>query len=70
MMLKQEQAKLVASSIGNIMNGSSSSPEKESVVAANVDIPVVLIEPKTVYYIDTQTSINAHLITAPLLVMS
>ncbi|KAL5169295.1 Zinc finger A20 and AN1 domain-containing stress-associated protein 8 [Glycine soja] len=52
MLLKQEQAKLAASSIGNIMNGSSSSTEKEPVVvaaaAANVDIPVIPVEPKTV----------------------
>ena len=50
MLLKQEQAKLAASSIGNIMNGSSSSTEKEPVVAAaaNIDIPVIPVEPKTV----------------------
>ncbi|KAL5130131.1 Zinc finger A20 and AN1 domain-containing stress-associated protein 8 [Glycine soja] len=49
-LLKQEQAKLAASSIGNIMNGSSSSTEKEPVVAAaaNIDIPVIPVEPKTV----------------------
>ncbi|XP_020213137.1 zinc finger A20 and AN1 domain-containing stress-associated protein 8 [Cajanus cajan] len=49
MMLKEEQAKLAASSIGNIMNGSSSSTGNEPVVAAaNVDIPVISVEPKTV----------------------
>lgn len=49
MLLKQEQAKLAASSIGNIMNGSSSSTENEPVVAAaaNVEIPVISVEPKT-----------------------
>ncbi|KAE9600370.1 putative transcription regulator A20-like family [Lupinus albus] len=48
MMLKQEQAKLAASSIGNIMNGSSSSSGNEPVIAANVDISVNPIEPKTI----------------------
>lgn len=44
-MLKQEQAKLAASSIGSIVNGSSSSNGKEPVVADSLDIqvdPVVL----------------------------
>ena len=36
MMLKEEQAKLAASSIANIMNGSSSSSENEPATAANV----------------------------------
>ncbi|XP_057456208.1 zinc finger A20 and AN1 domain-containing stress-associated protein 8-like [Lotus japonicus] len=51
MVLKQEQAKLAATSIGNIMNGSSSSIETEPtepVVAASVDIPVISVEPKTI----------------------
>ncbi|CAL0332479.1 unnamed protein product [Lupinus luteus] len=48
MMLKQEQAKLAASSIENIMNGSSSSSGNEPVVAANVDISLNPIEPKIV----------------------
>jgi len=48
MMLKQEQAQLAASSLGSIMNGSTSKTEKEPVVAANVDIPAILVEPKTI----------------------
>ncbi|XP_061363855.1 zinc finger A20 and AN1 domain-containing stress-associated protein 8-like [Gastrolobium bilobum] len=48
MMLKQEQAKLAASSIGNIMNGSSSSSGNEPAIAANVDISINSIEPKTI----------------------
>ncbi|KAF7805392.1 zinc finger A20 and AN1 domain-containing stress-associated protein 8-like [Senna tora] len=48
MMLKEEQAKLAASSIGNIMNGSSSSSGNEPVVSANVNIPVNSVEPKTI----------------------
>lgn len=48
MMLKQEQAKLAASSIGNLMNGSSSSSGNEPVIAANVDIPVNSTEPKAI----------------------
>jgi predicted nucleic acid binding AN1-type Zn finger protein len=46
MMLKQEQAQLAASSLGNIMNGTTSNTEKEPVVAASVDIPVISVEPK------------------------
>ncbi|XP_028780069.1 zinc finger A20 and AN1 domain-containing stress-associated protein 8 [Neltuma alba] len=46
MMLKQEQAKLAASSIGNIMNSSSGSGN-EPVVSANVNITVNTLEPKT-----------------------
>ncbi|XP_054811341.1 zinc finger A20 and AN1 domain-containing stress-associated protein 8 [Prosopis cineraria] len=46
MMLKQEQA-LAASSIGNIMNGSSSSSGNEPFVSANVNTPVNSVEPKT-----------------------
>ncbi|AES88969.1 zinc finger AN1 domain stress-associated protein [Medicago truncatula] len=48
MMLKQEQAQLAASSLGNIMNGSTSNTEKEPVVTAtSVDIPAISVEPKT-----------------------
>ncbi|KAE9593285.1 putative transcription regulator A20-like family [Lupinus albus] len=47
MMLKEEQAKLAASSFGNIMNGSSSSTTIES-VAAKVDVPVNAVEPKPI----------------------
>ncbi|XP_043692040.1 zinc finger A20 and AN1 domain-containing stress-associated protein 8-like [Telopea speciosissima] len=50
---KQEQAKLAASSIGNIVNGSTSSNGKEPVVAGNVDVPVASVEPKI---ISTQVS--------------
>lgn len=38
MILKQEQAKLAASSIGSIVNGCSNANAKEPVVAANVDV--------------------------------
>ena len=48
MMLKQEQAQLAASSLGSIMNGSTSKTEKEPVVAANIDIPAFSVEPKTI----------------------
>ncbi|MED6168826.1 Zinc finger A20 and AN1 domain-containing stress-associated protein 8 [Stylosanthes scabra] len=49
MMLKQEQAKLAASSIGNIINGSSSSSGNDLLVATtNVDISVNSVEPKTI----------------------
>ncbi|KAL2578888.1 hypothetical protein GLYMA_15G033400v4 [Glycine max] len=48
MMLKQEQAGLVASSIGNIMNGSSSSSGNEPAIATSVDVSVNSIEPKII----------------------
>jgi hypothetical protein len=48
MMLKQEQATLAASSIENIMNGSSSSSGIEPAIAANVEISVDSVEPKTI----------------------
>ena len=44
MILKQEQAQLAASSIGSIVNGSSSGTEKDPIVTGNVDVqagPVV-----------------------------
>ena len=47
MVLKEEQAKLAASSIGSIVNGSSSSNANES-VAATVNVQVNTVEPKTI----------------------
>ncbi|MCE3216536.1 Zinc finger A20 and AN1 domain-containing stress-associated protein 8 [Datura stramonium] len=38
MILKQEQAKLAATSIENIVNGSSNSTDKETVGAATIDV--------------------------------
>jgi len=46
--LKQEQAKLVASSIGSIANGSGSTSGKEPVVSVNVDVAIVPVELKTI----------------------
>ncbi|KAJ7947532.1 Zinc finger A20 and AN1 domain-containing stress-associated protein 8 [Quillaja saponaria] len=48
MMLKQEQTKLAASSIGSIVNGSSSSNGNEPIVTAKVDISVHVVEPKNI----------------------
>ncbi|CAB4281822.1 unnamed protein product [Prunus armeniaca] len=48
MMLKEEQAKLAASSFGNIVNGTSNSNGNEPVVAAGVDVQAHLVEPKTI----------------------
>lgn len=48
MILKQEQAQLAASSIGSIVNGSSSSKGKEPVVTGPVDLQIGSVEPKTV----------------------
>lgn len=47
MQLKQEQAKLAASSAGNIVNGSSSNMEQTSVLDT-VDIQVKTVESKTI----------------------
>lgn len=47
--LKQEQAKLAASSFENIVNGSSSSGnDKEPVVVSSVDLQVKPVEPKVI----------------------
>ncbi|XP_057953593.1 zinc finger A20 and AN1 domain-containing stress-associated protein 8 isoform X2 [Malania oleifera] len=49
LVLKQEQAKLAASSIGSIVNGSSSSSNgKEPVVAGTVDVTVNCPDTKSV----------------------
>ncbi|GAV76735.1 zf-AN1 domain-containing protein/zf-A20 domain-containing protein [Cephalotus follicularis] len=48
MLLKQEQAKLAASSIGSIVNGSSSGNCSEPVVAAAVDVQVDPVEPNII----------------------
>ncbi|WOL19226.1 zinc finger A20 and AN1 domain-containing stress-associated protein 8-like [Canna indica] len=45
--LKQERAKLAASSIDSLVNGSGSGNGKEPVVSANADTAVGLVEPKT-----------------------
>ncbi|OVA12257.1 zinc finger protein [Macleaya cordata] len=46
LVLNQEQAKLAASSIGSIVNGSTSNNEMEPVVTATVDLQVGSVEPK------------------------
>lgn len=48
MLLKQEQAKVTASSAGNIVNGSSSSNMEQPIVADTVDIQVNTVELKTI----------------------
>uniref|UniRef100_A0A2P2LY73 Uncharacterized protein MANES_06G166800 n=1 Tax=Rhizophora mucronata TaxID=61149 RepID=A0A2P2LY73_RHIMU len=48
MLLKQEQAKLAASSIGNIVDGSSSSNESQIVVADAVNVQVNAVMAKTI----------------------
>ncbi|KAJ4971478.1 hypothetical protein NE237_004577 [Protea cynaroides] len=45
---KHEQAQLAASSIGSIVNGSTSSNGKDPVVSGNVDVPVAPVEPKII----------------------
>lgn len=48
MMLKQDQAKLAASSIGSIVNETSSSNGSEAVAAAPVDVQVSSVQPKII----------------------
>ncbi|KAJ6945165.1 hypothetical protein NC651_000260 [Populus alba x Populus x berolinensis] len=48
MLLKQEQANLAASSIGSIVNGSSSSNVFEPVIADIIDVQNNAVEPKTI----------------------
>lgn len=48
MLLKQEQAKLAASSFGSVLNGSSSSNGSEPILATGVDVQVNPVELKTV----------------------
>ncbi|GLT82206.1 hypothetical protein SLE2022_006110 [Rubroshorea leprosula] len=48
MLLKQEQAKLAASSFGSVVNGSSSSNGSEPILATGVDVQVNPVELKTV----------------------
>ncbi|KAA8528109.1 hypothetical protein F0562_035022 [Nyssa sinensis] len=48
LVLKQEQAKLAASSIENIVNGSSSGSGKQPVIAGTVDVPVSLVEARAI----------------------
>ncbi|RHN61069.1 putative transcription regulator A20-like family [Medicago truncatula] len=68
MMLKQEQAQLAASSLGNIMNGSTSNTEKEPVVTAtSVDIPAISVEPKTASVDIPAISVEPETISKPFL---
>ncbi|XP_074321328.1 zinc finger A20 and AN1 domain-containing stress-associated protein 8-like [Silene latifolia] len=46
--LKEEQAKLAATSIENIVNGSSNGNDKEPVVVETIDVQVKPIEPKAI----------------------
>ncbi|XP_016579729.2 zinc finger A20 and AN1 domain-containing stress-associated protein 8 isoform X1 [Capsicum annuum] len=55
MVLKQEQAKLAVSSIGNLVNGSSSS-EKGMIVVGPVDVQPDSIEAKSIALPSSQTS--------------
>ena len=48
LMLKQDHAQLSASTIGSIMNGSSTSNQNEPFVTASVDVQVSLAEPKII----------------------
>lgn len=48
MLLKQEQDKLAASSVENIVNGSSSGNGKQAVTTGVVDVQVETVEVKTV----------------------
>lgn len=48
MLLKQEQAKVAASSIGSIVSGSSSSNSSEPVVTDAIEVEVKVVEPKAI----------------------
>lgn len=56
--LKQEQAKLAASSIENLVNGSSSGNGKEPIVVDKVDVQVKPIEPKAITVPESSTPAN------------
>ncbi|GFZ13000.1 Zinc finger A20 and AN1 domain-containing stress-associated protein [Actinidia chinensis var. chinensis] len=56
LILKQEQAKLAASSIENIVNGSSSGNGKEPAITGTVDVQVDPVELKTIYLPPTPAS--------------
>lgn len=60
LMLKQEQAKLAASSIENIVNGSSSGNEQESVVADAAIMQTDLVEAKAISLPSINTSSSAE----------
>ncbi|KAJ6414391.1 hypothetical protein OIU84_003398 [Salix udensis] len=47
-LLKQEQAKLAASSIGSIVNGSSSSNVNEPVIADTIKVQINAVEPEII----------------------
>lgn len=48
LMMKEQQAKLAASSIENIVNGSTSASEKEPVVAATLNLQVDVVQEKAI----------------------
>ncbi|KAK4407387.1 Zinc finger A20 and AN1 domain-containing stress-associated protein 8 [Sesamum angolense] len=60
LILKQEQAKLAASSIENIVNGSSSGNEQESVVADAANVQTDLVEAKAISLPSINTSSSAE----------
>ncbi|KAJ6714045.1 ZINC FINGER A20 AND AN1 DOMAIN-CONTAINING STRESS-ASSOCIATED PROTEIN 8 [Salix viminalis] len=64
MLLKQEQAKLAASSIGSIVNGSSSSNANEPVVAGIIDVQNNAVEPKTISVLPSCASSSGERVEA------
>ncbi|KAF9688705.1 hypothetical protein SADUNF_Sadunf01G0015900 [Salix dunnii] len=62
MLLKQEQAKLAASSIGSIVNGSSSSNANEPVVV--IDVQNNAVEPETISVLPSQASSSGERVEA------
>ncbi|KAK4419535.1 Zinc finger A20 and AN1 domain-containing stress-associated protein 8 [Sesamum alatum] len=60
LILKQEQAKLAASSIENIVNGSSSGNEQEPIVADAANVQTDLVEAKAISLPSINTSSSAE----------
>ncbi|KAK4785821.1 hypothetical protein SAY86_002510 [Trapa natans] len=66
MLLKQEQAKLAESSIGSLMNGSSSSVENEAVAAVvTTDAHPIHVEPQVVGELAAASVLNGIVETKP-----
>nr|WCR62300.1 SAP8_P protein [Asparagus officinalis] len=60
LVLKQEHAKLAASSIDSIVNGSGSTSGKEPLVSASVDVAVASVEPKIISAQPSDASVSSE----------
>ncbi|KAI9398638.1 hypothetical protein POPTR_003G205500v4 [Populus trichocarpa] len=64
MLLKQEQTKLAASSIGSIVNGSASSNVNEPVIADTINVQINAVEPKTITVQPSCASVSGERVEA------